>query len=169
MGITIQGATNQWTNKQWNVIYEGSNAPVYPQVLGTLVKATDGSTYYSGRILSIITVAHATNPDLVGMFLNYDPTSSNPDQLVPTHVISDQWVNGVYGLDDTNQTTQTNTYNQINVSPFLIGTTFYYKTLTDQNPAGVITGFNAYYKEATITNIQLNGAECPVITIQGVN
>ncbi len=168
MTITINGATQQWDNKQYNVIYEGANAPKYPQVTGTLVKTTDDSTYRSGRLLSIITSANATNASLVGMFLNYDPESSNPDQLIPSHVIADEWVNGINGYDLTSATTAAATYNQINVAPFLTGTTFYYNALVDQNSIDAMTGFDAFYVESTITNIQLNGTACPVITIQGV-
>lgn len=169
MGITINGAVNAWDNKQWNVLYEGRDAPQYPQILGTIVKATDDTLYYSGRILSQYTEANAPDPSLVGMFVNYDPDSTNPDQQIPSHVIADEWVNGLLGLDITSATTTTDTFNTINVAPLgAIGTTLYYNTLTANNTVGVIAGFNAYYIVNTLNNILLNGAACPIVTIQGV-
>lgn len=167
--LNINGAVNQWSNPQWNVLYEGANAPKYPQIQGTLVKSTDDTLYYSGRILSIYTEANAPDPSLVGTYVNYDPESENLDQQVPSHIIVDEWVNGVHGLDITSQTTRTNTFNQVNVSPLsFIGTTLYYNTIQTNNSSDVLDGFNAFYIIGTVNSPLLNGVSCPLITIQGV-
>ncbi len=165
--LTINGAVPVWTNKQWNVLYEGENAPKYPQILGILLKTVEAVAtlplYYSGRILSIITSGANT-----GMFINYDPDGSG-DQLVPTHIIADQWVNGLAGLDTTSLTTKSLTFNKVNVAPLgLTGTTLYRNTIVANNTAACVTGFEAYYVIETITNIKLAGVSCPIITIQGV-
>lgn len=165
--LTINGAVQIWDNKQWNVLYEGENAPKYPQILGILLKVVEVTPtlplYFSGRILSIITSGAHT-----GMFINYDPAGSG-DQLVPTHVIADEWVNGLAGMDTTSLTTTSLTFNKVNVAPLgLIGTTLYNNTLVANNTAGAITGFEAYYIIDTITNIKLQGVSCPLITIQGL-
>lgn len=169
--LTINGAIKLYSNKQWNVLYEQENAPKYPASAGVLVASTDSTalTYYSGRILSIITSANATNPALIGMFLNYQPGSSNPDQLIPTHFISEEWINGMVGLDITNTTTSTNTFNNVQVSPLIpIGTTLYYNTLVANNTSAVMTGFNAYFIIEQLAPIYLNQVSCPLITLQGV-
>lgn len=168
MTIEVNGATPVFTSNQTCVMYEGVNAPRYPLLNGVLAPSTDDSLYYSGRLLSIYTEANAPSPALVGTFVNYDPASTNPDQAIPTHVIAGEFVPGLPGLDTTSQTTATNTLNIVSVAPLLTGTTMYLNSLTDNNPAPVMTGFEAYFVIATITTTQLQNEDCDVISIQGV-
>lgn len=170
--LIINGSNTLWKNKQWNVVYEQENAPKYLQLTSTLVASTDSTAplYYSGRILSIITATNATNPQLIGKFLNYQPGSANPDQLIPTHIIAEQFINGMIGLDITTQTSATQTFNLVSATPLIpIGTTLYYNTLVANNTSAVMVGFNAYFNIVTLENIQVNQTSCPLITLQGVS
>lgn len=166
--ITINSATPVSDNIQWNVMYEQFNAPKYPSQNAILNLATDNTLYTSGRLLSVYTTANAPTPAQVGTYVNYDPASLNLDQKVPVAIISEEWVNNYSGVDFTNTATTTATFRQIQVTPLLIGSTMYKNTLVANNPAAVITGFNAYFTLDTISTVQLNGASCPLITIQGV-
>lgn len=168
MTIEINGAVPVFDNKQRLVVYQQFNAPEYPEILGVLAPNTNDELYYSGTLMCRYTTANAPVDALAGTFVNYDPESEDEAQTVATHVIASQWVNGVVGMDPTSQTTRTATFNQYSFAPLLTGTTLYYATLTEVNSTEVMDGFNAQFIVSEIVNIQLNQADCPLITIQGV-
>jgi len=170
MAITINSANPLWDNKQWLVVYEGFNAPRYPEIMATFAPSTDinNPTYYSGRLLSVYSEAHAPDPKLVGCYVNYDPDSSNVDQQTCVAVISSEWVNGLSGLDVTSNATATATFNQANVSKIYTGIVLYYSTLVANNTSAVLAGFNSQFVVSEIETIQVNGLDSALITVQGV-
>lgn len=168
--INVNGRVNVFNSNQNVVMYAAYNAPKYPAVNAVLLPSTDVDlpTYSSGRLLSIVTAANATDPALVGCYLNFDPTSTNPDQLVPTHVISGEFVVDAVGLDNQNSGTAAETLNIVPANEFLIGVTFYKNTLVAANSVAAYAAFEAYYILSKVTTTQLQGEDCDVLTVQGV-
>jgi hypothetical protein len=163
----MNSAVKVFQNQQWNVIYEQFNAPQYPNQYGLLNAPLDGTAYTSGRLLAQYTAANAPSPDLVGTYINYDPAGTTAQQTLSA-IIAEQWVNDYEGIDFTTPETIARTFRNIQVAPLLIGTTLYFNTLEANNSVAVITGFDAFFIVNQISNIQLNGVTCPLITIQGV-
>jgi hypothetical protein len=166
MTININGSTPVFTSDQTCVVVRGPNVPQIPQVDGALAPSTDGSLYYSGRLLS--KYGADAPAGLSGTYVNYDPASLNDDQKVPTHVISGEFVSGVSGVDITSGATAAATLNIVPITPLLNGLTLYENSLTENNPSAVMTGFEAYFNISTVTTTKLQGADCDVISIQGV-
>jgi hypothetical protein len=139
------------------------------QVLGSLAPNTTGGLYYTGTLLAKYG-DNSPSPELVGYYVNFDPTSLNDDQKVCVGAISGEFVNGVTGVVITTPATAANTINMVNVIEWSIGTTYYDATLADTaiNAPAVLAGFKAQYVIKELATVYLNDTLTAVSSIQGV-
>lgn len=167
MPININNQTPQFTSKQTLVVYQQFNAPRYPSVNGVLAPSTDTAwpTYSAGRILACYG-SDAPKPELVGAYVNYDPSSTVASQTVPVAVLSAPFIQNLTGLDITSTATMTATLNRVEIAPLLIGTSLYKGALTNANEATIVLAFNASFDIASLGKVKNGMSDDEVITIQ---
>ena len=167
--ININAARNVYTSIQTPVVYQQSNAPKYPELEVILAPSTDvlKPTYASGRLMAKYG-SDAPSASLVGTYVNYDPASAVASQAIPVAIICDQFAQVLTGVDTTSTTTATNTINNVNVAPLLIGTTLYQNAIINGNSGAVVTGFNAYFIITDLQTVMIGQTATQLITIQGV-
>lgn len=155
--FTIAGGRQAFTSKQVTVLYQQGQNKLYPTENLVLAPSTDTAnlTYSAGRLLAVYTEANAPSPQLVGMAVNYDPTSTNADQKICSYVLSDEFANDLMGIDLTTITTATLTTNRVQCAPLLIGAQFMQSAIDNANTSAVITGFNAAFTINVVANVEV--------------
>ena len=162
----IQNISQLWVNKQFPVAYGQSR---YVKIQGILAQSTSINlpTYSSGRILS--SIDSTSNVNLQDLFINYDPNSSDPNQIKPSHILASEWVNNLVGTDVTNSDTVTNTYQPVDLLPLIPGIMFYELPLILNNESGVLVSFENYYNLVVVSkSIKWNGIATRLLAISSV-
>lgn len=166
MAVTIYGGKEVFNSKQTIVIYQGyGDDASYPIKLGQLAPNTNDELYTTGTLLSQYTVANAPSPALVGMYVNFDSTSSNPDQLIVVGVITGQMIQGVTGVDTTSIATATATNNEVNIMLWSVGVKFYENAISQNNAPADVTDFYAQFDTLALDSCTANGGSTNVLKV----
>lgn len=167
MAININGAKKVFASKQTLVVYQQGNAPTYRSVSKILAPSTDATLplYSAGRILATYG-ADAPSPDLIGCAVNWDPTSAIASQKIATHILSDEFVHDVTGIDITSTLTMTETINRVACTPLGINLSLYYSAIALNNTAAVVTAFNTSFATINLGDTSNTNTADKVISIQ---
>lgn len=161
-----------WDLKQIVLIYNANNLQQNEFLAtATLAKRTDGLAYTTGTLLAL----YGANAPVgkAGMYVNYDPASANLDQKVCVGA----FLSPILPTDGSDVVASGSDYvwadaipNTASMLPFAIGNgMFYENALTLANAPAVITGFKAAFKLQTMANVEANGSQTNVLSIQGKN
>lgn len=173
MGTFTNNNQKAWDLKQIVLIYNASNLQQNEFLAtATLAKRTDGLAYTTGTLLALYGANAPAGK--AGMYVNYDPASANLDQKVCVGAISQQFLLPTYGSDvvasGSDYVLADAIPNTVSMLPFAIGNgMFYENALTLANAPAVITGFKAAFKLQTMANVEANGSQTNVLSIQGKN
>lgn len=142
----INGSQQVFNSKQTPVVCKQFNVPPYPADGHLIAPSTDTTLplYSAGRILATYG-SDAPSPELVGMLVNWDPASSVNSQKVPTHILSDEFVHNMPGVDTTTAETYTATCNRVACTPLAIGLGLYSNAIAEGNTSTIVTAFYAAY------------------------
>jgi hypothetical protein len=165
----INNATKVFKSKQTPVVCLQYNVPQYPSIGALLAPSTDTTLplYSAGRLLATYGV-DAPDPALVGKSVNWDPASAVVSQQTPTHILSDEFVHDLVGIDITNNDTLTATANRVRITPLGIGLGLYLNAITSGNTAAIVTAFNAAFRTIVLGNSSNTLETTQVISIQEV-
>lgn len=152
--MPADGILNQnrvYNSKQTPVVYRQFNVPQYPPTGELIAPSTDTTlkTYSAGRILARYG-SDAPSPELVGKLVNWNPLSTVVSQKTPTHILSDEFIHDMPGIDTTTTVTFTATANRVECTPLLIGLALFSNAIAAANTATIVTAFNTAFKTAVI-------------------
>ena len=147
----INGSQRVFNSKQTPVVCSQFNVPNYPANGHLIAPSTDNTLplYGAGRILATYG-SDAPSPELVGMLVNWNPASSVNSQKVPTHILSDEFVHDMPGVNTTTAETYTATCNRVTCTPLAIGLALYANAITEGNTATIVTAFYAAYTTTVV-------------------
>lgn len=166
---TINASQRVFQSKQTPVVCTQYNVPRYPANGYLLAPSTDVDlpTYSAGRILATYG-SDAPEPEMEGMKVNWDPTSSVASQAVPTDILSDEFVHNLLGVDLTTTETFTATCNRVNCTPLGIGLALYSNAIEEGNTPDIVTAFYAAYTTTVLGESSNTNNTQNVISIQSV-
>lgn len=140
-----------------------------------LCKSTNGLPYTTGTLLALYGANAPAGK--AGMYVNYDPASSNADQKVCVGAIATPFLQPIYGCDvvadGSDYFWDGQPFNTVSMLPFLIGNSeammFYENAITLANAPAVVTGFRAAFVLQTMATVEANGSMTNVLCVQGKN
>lgn len=165
----INGSQTVFTSRQTLVVYRQFNVPTYPANGYLIAPSTDSTllTYSAGRVLATYG-SDAPSPELEGMLVNWDPSSSVTSQTIPTHILSDEFTHDLLGVDTTTAATYTATCNRVPCTSLSIGLCLYAGAITEANTATIVTAFYTAYTTTVLGQSSNTLGSQDVITIQSV-